>query len=125
MSNYHILEINKTHRGIMEAITVVFHISIPDQTNDANVPYREATASLVDPENISAVPWLESDFPKEYADIQSGAVYETAKSIRLIADLTPIQKRDRLDTYYNHIKSELLQEIQHRLSFWGFNRDVA
>lgn len=109
----------------MEAITVVFHISIPDQTNDANVPYREATASLVDPENISAVPWLESDFPKEYADIQSGAVYETAKSIRLIADLTPIQKRDRLDTYYNHIKSELLQEIQHRLSFWGFNRDVA
>ena len=125
MSDYHILQINETHRGIMETVGVVFHIDIPDVNNDAGVPYRTAVASLVNPENISSVPWLETDFPDEYAEIQSGAVYEISKGVRLPANLTPVQKRDRLDAYYNQVKSELLQEIQDRMAFWGFNRDVV
>ena len=125
MSDYHILQINETHRGIMETVTVVFHIPIPDQNNDAGVPYRTAVASLVNAESISAVPWLQTDFSDEHTAIQAGAVYEASRSVRLPAGLTPVQKRDRLDAYYNHIKSEILSEIQDRMAFWGFNRDVV
>lgn len=125
MSDYHILQIDKTRRETMDIVNVVFHISIPDQTNDAGIPYRQAVASLVNPENISSVPWLEIDFPDEYNDIQSGAVYEISRGVRIPADLTPIQKRDRLDNYYNHIRTELLQKIQFKMAFWGFNRDVS
>lgn len=125
MSDYHILQINETHRGIMEIVSVVFHISIPDVNNDADVSYRQAIASLVNTENVTAVPWLEVDFPQEYIDIQSGAVYEISKSVRVPVGLTPVQKRDRLDVYYNYVKSEILQKIQNKMAFWGFNRDVA
>lgn len=124
MSNYHILQISPSDGGMSENISLIFHIPIPDQNNNANVSYRIAIASLVNAENVSSVPWLEADFPAEYADIQTGAVYEVSRMLRLPAEWTPVQKRDRIDAYYNVLKGELLAKIQQRMSFWELNRDV-
>lgn len=124
MSDYHILQISQSDGGMSENISIVFHIPVPDQNNNAGVSYRTAIASLVDAESVSAVPWLMADFPDEYADIQAGVIYECSRMLRLPAEWTPTQKRDRIDAYYNTLKGELLNEAQQRFSFWGLNRDV-
>lgn len=129
MSDYHILQISQSDGGMSENISIVFHIPVPDQANKAGVSYRTAIASLIGTDElgnpvVSSVPWLEADFPQEYADIQAGIVYEVSKMLRLPAEWTPIQKQDRIDAYYNTLKGELLAEAQQRFSFWGFNRNV-
>ena len=124
MSNYHLLAMtSKEHK-----VRVAFHIVVPDEDNSAiptNVNLRTCVSQyLADREKVSEVPWLETDFATEYAQLQSGAVYEKVEVIEFDADFTLVQKRNVIDARYTTLSGNIPDVIRARFKFWGSNRDV-
>lgn len=121
MSNYHVMATALTD----DSSSVVFHIPVPDENNAVGMNLQTALSQRrADAETISAVPWLEADFPDEYQDIQDGKVYEHVEGVSYDPDLVPAQKRANVDVRYNVLVNTIPDRIRTLLRFWGLNRDV-
>ena len=125
MSNYHVLQIsNKKDKA-----WVAFHIAVPDENNSANKNLRVALKEQLEGLNptdrvITNVPWLETEFAAEYAQIKDCEVYEHYVGIKFDPALTVIQKRNILDQKYTNFAASIPNTLRERLKFWGLNRDV-
>lgn len=123
MSNYHILEMtSKEHK-----VKVAFHIVVPDEDNSATptaVNLQDAVGQYLTG-TVTVVPWLETDFATEYAQIESGEVYEKVEIVEFDANLTNLEKRGIIDTRYTALAGSIPDIIRARFKFWGSNRDVT
>jgi hypothetical protein len=120
MSNYHILSCTeKDHE-----IKVAFHIAIPDTNNAAGVSWRTALSQWR-PSPESSVPWLEADYPDEYASMQTGEIFEHLETVPVNADLSNSAKLAIIDSKYTALSSEIKEKLQKILKYWGYNHDVT
>lgn len=121
MSNYHVLQTTKKDRA-----QIAFHIAVPNEVNASGVNLQTAASQFIaNNPLVSNVPWLETDFSSEYAQIEGGQVYEHYALIEYDANLTNVQKLSNMDDKYNSLIPTIQNEIRDKLAFWGLNRDVT
>ena len=119
MSNCHILQADKYGNSY----TVVFHVPVPDQQNEASYSYRTAIvgwqggASAIS----SGVPFISGD---ELTQMQAGELYEVSRTFNSNPTDTLIQKRDKLDIMFSDVTSEVQADFQDVLGYWGYSRDI-
>jgi hypothetical protein len=120
MSNYHIL----TGDRYGNQYQVVFHIPVPDMTNEVGYSYRTAIVEWQGgASNIaSSVPFISGD---ELTQLQSGELYEVSESFNSNPNETLAQKRDRLDARYAALVTATQADFQDILGYWGYSRNVA
>ena len=116
--NYHVLDVN----GKEDKINVAFHIVVPDELNAAGVNLRVCVSQFKD--QLTKIPWLEADFPAEYAQIGNGEVFEYTITAQVDANLSVLEKRTLLDNRFNTLNTAIPEVIRKRFKFWGLNRDV-
>lgn len=119
MSDYHILEADQYGNSFR----VVFHVPVPNQTNEVSYNYRTAIVEWQGgAENVqSAVPFISG---AELTQLQAGELYEVAESFNSNPTETLAQKRDKLDARFAAVVSDVQSDFQDRLGFWGYSRDV-
>ncbi len=121
MSNYHVLQTQKADRAL-----IAFHISVPDENNDVSVNLQTVIMQSISQEAIlTQVPWLETDFASEYAQIQNGEIYEHTISVQYDGNLSNAAKQSIMDDKYTSLIPIVQNEIRARFKFWGLNRDVT
>ena len=124
MAKIHILDQNTKK----DTAQVIYHIDIPDVANSGGMSYRAALVEHLNPDGtgiVSRVPNLETSNPTEFANLQSGAVYEASERVEFDANLTAGQKATEIDNHYNARKDSILSAIQDRLKYWGTTRNPA
>ena len=110
MSNVHILEKvqNKT-------VNCIFHIAVPDTTNAVGTNWRDAIRNSKAPEALMS--YNDAD---ENTYIEAGSVLEVAETVRFSStNLTNAQRLAEVTAAYNSRKTELLEELQDELDFFG------
>jgi hypothetical protein len=124
MANYHVLE----GVGDGNAYRVTYHIAVPGTGNNrAGTQWRAALANS----RLRSV----SDLPDgdgtggtisaaEKASLASGALFEYTRQEATRPGETANQFRDRLDAGYPALVALVQAELQSRLSYFGFIRDV-
>ena len=119
MSDYHILSSDE----YANRYSVVFHIPVPDQVNNASYSYRTAIVEWQGgTENIaSQVPFITGT---ELTQLQAGEVYEVQRPFNSNPNETLVQKRDRLDAMFATITTEVQANFQDILGYWGYSRDI-
>jgi hypothetical protein len=118
MSNCHVKSISPNGRRA----SVVFHIPIPIEDNNAGVDLRVALSQHIDGSNfVSAVPWLTTELSK----IQSGELYEHSETVAFLAADNNAQKQAKIDARYTALTITILAKARATLMFWGLNRDVV
>ena len=123
MSNYHILQTTKK----LTKAQVVYHISIPNETNSGGTNYRTAVYQWQGNNTIiSKVPNLDIEFPTENTAIQNGEIYELAETFTFSnANLSNSEKRDEIDSRYTYLANNYYDDvIKKKLKFWGMDRDI-
>ena len=118
MADYHILAGDR----YANAFTVIFHIPVPDQTNEAAVNYRVAVVEWQGgaANIISQVPGIGS----ELTQLQAGELYEVSERFNSNPNETPAQKQARLDVRWAEIRTEEATRLEKVLSYWGFDRVI-
>ena len=119
MSNYHILA-SDTYGNRYQ---VVFHIPVPDSTNQIDVNYRSAMVEWQGGASgiASQVPLISG---AELTQLQAGELYEVSRPFNSNPGETLIQKQNKIDAMFNEIKAEVQNDFQDILSYWGYSRDV-
>ena len=119
--NYHVLQSSRGDR-----VNVVFHISVPDEDNAVAVNLRSAVSQFLSGQGtVSQVPWLETNNPTEYAQIQNGEIYEHSTVVQYDTNLADGDKRTEMDNKYIALVAMIQNEIRERFKFWGLDRDVV
>ena len=122
MADYHVMGTDKAGNSMR----VAFHIAIPATTNDAGKTYQDALVELltgsIDGSSISsAVPDIDT---AELTQMQNGEIFE--KVVEL--DSNPAEnyptKQARLDAKYSEVAAEVAAELQTRLQYWGYQRNI-
>lgn len=119
MMDYHILEGDQYGNSYR----VVFHIPVPDLTNEVGVSYRTAIvewqggATAIE----SRVPFIEGS---ELTQLQAGELYEVVRTFNSNPNETLAQKRDKLDAMFASVQVDKQQDFQDILGYWGYSRDV-
>ena len=123
MSDFHIL---KTGNKLDKA-TVAFHIAIPDENNSATpvVNLRTALSDQINAGAVSQVPWLETDFASEYAQIQSGEIFEHVEVVTFSGNAIDADKVLAMDNKHAELEISIVEKVRNQLKFWGHNRDVV
>ena len=119
MANYHVLDVTGRDRA-----RVVFHIPVPAEQNGAGKEFQAAVRQYLSG-NVTAVPWLQTDDPVEYAQIVNGAVYEHAETVGYDANKTNQAKRDVIDARYTALVAVVQEKIREKFRFWGLDRNVV
>lgn len=119
MADYHILD----NRPDGNELRVVFHLPVPDADNDGGLNYRTALVQYLGDEQTSILSATllgagEQDL------LNTGALYEHVWRQATNPNLTLTQKRDALDAQYTQFASAVITQLQARLQFWGYSRDV-
>jgi hypothetical protein len=116
MSDYHIEEADRQ----ANTFSVVMHIPIPEQDNAVGVSYRDALVAY-----LGGADAITSDYSGEEAQLKAGALFEQ----RVVFYSNPQQdlpdKRGAIDALYVEAVSKVQQQMQNRLAYWGYSRDVA
>ena len=121
MSNYHILESsNKQNK-----VDVIFHIAVPNENNSVSVNLQTAVKQRQGlNETVSNVPWLQIENPTEYTAIENGEIYEIRQAVEFNANLTIVQKRNKIDARYTTLANSVPNIIRNKFEFWGLDREV-
>jgi hypothetical protein len=119
MANYHILS-GKADGNQMQ---VVFHLPVPDVTNAVGVNYRNALIMHLGGAQESIVP-VTLLGAGEQAALDIGTLYELVWAFNTHPGMTLADKRDALDAQYNQFVSIIVAQLQARLEFYGYSRDV-
>lgn len=117
MADYHILSADKYGN----AFQVVFHFPVPDQTNEANVNYRTA---IVQYQGGAPIQSILTDPGAEQTQLDAGEIYERSYTFNSNPNETPAQKQAKLDALWGTKNSEVQDELQKVLSYWGFERTI-
>lgn len=121
MSHYHVLEQSADGR----MAKVVYHLAIPAASNEAGISYRTIAVwwkMYHEGDLTSVVPNID---PSEQTQMDNGEILEHVKTYGFSSpDLTPIQKRDELDTDYNATKDQIFTKYQVMFEWYGLARDV-
>jgi len=118
MSDYHILDGQPNGNRYR----VVMHFSVPDVNNEVGVNYRTALLQRLGGSQPSQVPFIEV---AEQTQLDAGELLEY-----IVPDFTThpgetlLQKQDRLDSLYSTRQTQIQENLQARLEYWGFSRDV-
>ena len=119
MSDYHILAADKYGNSF----SVVFHIPVPDTTNEVSYSYRTAIVEWQGgaTEIASRVPFISG---AEETQLQAGELYEVGDKFNSNPGETLAQKRTRLDAIFTARVTEIQADFQDVLGYWGYDRDV-
>jgi len=122
MSNYHILEQSKDRK----AVTVAFHVAVPNTLNKAGVNYRVALVQYKDLNNfVSMIFNHETNFSTENAQLISGGLYEYVQEYRFSeSSISDGEKQTELDNKFTALSTNIPSRIETILEWWGFNRDI-
>ena len=120
MSDYHIL----AGRPDGNQLRVVFHLPVPDESNAVGVNYRVALAMHKGSQQPSIVPasLLGAD---EQTALDDGVLYELVWAFDTNPEMTLLDKRDALDAKYADLASSVISQLQTRLGYYGYSRDVS
>jgi len=117
--NYHVKRVSNKNNEAQ----IIFHITVPAENNSQGKSLSACIVEDLHP-SASAVPWLESDFPAEFAQIIAGEIYEYMDKVKFNANATILEKRNMIDARYNNLVTIIQNKIRNIYSFWGLNRDV-
>ena len=111
MADIHILEGTRSGAGI--AYRVVFHIPVPDVTNEAGISYQQAVVQAK-ADTKSVLTDIDST---EQAKLDSGELWEEVVTFRT----HPARKDDaeRLKALYEETKTRLQKEFAERFKYTG------
>lgn len=119
MADYHVLNTDRSGN----ALRVVFHIPVPDVTNDASYSIRTA---LVEWQGGSAS--IESACPfitaGELTQMQAGEVYEIVVELASNPSEDLPAKQTRLDAQHAAQVTEAQALITTALKYWGYDRII-
>lgn len=124
MADYHVL----TGSADGNAFTVVFHLPVPGAGNNrAGVQWRTALVNsglggrTVLPDGDGTGGTVSA---AEKAGIEAGAVHEVAEQVSTHPGETAPQLRDRIDARHAALVASVQAELQGRLTYYGFVRDI-
>ena len=121
MANYHILN----GRADGNQLRVVFHLPVPDTINAVETGYRAALLAYLGSGSIqSAVPDFLLGVGEQDA-LDAGQLYEHVWMYNTRPGATLSQKRDELDAKFTQLSSVIIAQLQPRLEFYGYSRDVT
>ena len=126
MSNYHVLMM----RDKVDSVDVVFHFTIPDETNFAGRNKRDVVKAHLEAGSETGV--ITSQYPfidttpttGELALMQAGQVYEYRETVKFDGNLTQAQKRDLIDARWTALNAIVLARLDNEFDFYGYDRDV-
>jgi len=111
MSNIHILQKDTKDK----IVNCIFHIDVPDTDNAVGTNWRTAVQRYLNPE-----PQMSYNNSTENAKITAGEILEVVETVRFSSiNLTNAQRLAEIEIAYNTRKTELLQELQAKLDFFG------
>jgi hypothetical protein len=119
MSDYHILQADEYGNKFR----IAFHVSIPDQNNDAGINYRTALVEYLG--GASAIQSIVKGIDgTELTQLQAGELIEIPEEFNSNPNEDEPAKRARLDARYTTLVAETQSKYQKKLSYWGYERDV-
>ena len=122
--DYHILNITEKQTSIR----VVFHIPVPDATNEAGYSYRLAVKEWLEirAKGVGITSIVPNILAEDLTKLQNGELFEVVDSVSgFSANLTPAQKLSYVETEYANTKAEKLNRFQIQLKYWGKEGDVT
>lgn len=124
MASYHVLE----GQGDGNGYRVVYHVTIPGTGNNrAGIQWRTALMNSV-LKNTSVLPAGDGTggtiSATEVTALGNGSLYELERMEVTRPGETAAQFRDRLDAAYPALVTAVQNELQGRLSYFGFIRTV-
>ena len=124
MADYHVL----TGSPDGNSYQVCFHLPVPGAGNNrAGVQWRTA---LINSALGGQTVLLDGDgtggtiSAAEKAEIESGAVFEVSEAFDTHPGETALQLRDRIDARHAALATAVSAQLQGRLSYFGFTRDI-
>lgn len=124
MADYHVL----TGSADGNSFTVVHHVPVPGSGNNrAGVQWRTALVNsglggkTVLPDGDGTGGTISA---AEKAAITSGALYEVVEQFDTHPGETAAQLRDRVDTRHTALVAQVQAQLQGRLTYFGFVRDI-
>ncbi len=122
MSDYHV----RVQGLEYKTVNVVFHIPVPaGGKNQANLSWRDA---VVNEQGGSSK--IESVLPdligtQEETNLKAGAIIEKVETVRFSTkNLTPTERLIEVETRFNEIKTEFINDKQITLQWIGFEGNV-
>lgn len=124
MADYHVLAGSPDGNSFL----VVHHVPVPGAGNNrAGVPWRTALVNsglggktvLPDGDGTGGTVGA-----AEKAQILAGAVYEVAEQVSTHPGETALQLRDRIDARHAALVAAVQADLQGRLTYYGFVRDI-
>ncbi len=123
MSDYHVL----TARNKRNAVTVAFHIEVPDtgvnaaeiQWRDVLKSYRAATGGA-----ISVVPAAMLGDGEQTA-LTNGALLEAVQEVRFSANASDEAKVLAVNAKHADLATSEITRLGNKLQFWGVSGNVA
>ena len=119
MANYHIL----AGRPDGNQLRVAFHLPVPSGDNAVGISYQNALALHLGGEHISAVPASLLSAGEQTA-LNAGGLYEHIWQFDTRPEMTLLEKREALDARYTDFASAIISQLQDRLEYYGYGRDV-
>jgi len=119
MSDYHILD----NRPDGNQLRVVFHLPVPNENNAVGLNKRTALIEYLGGPQVSVLP--ESRLGAGEADaLAAGELYELVWQYDTNPGETLLNKRDALDAKFTSFSNGVIAQLEVRLDFWGYGRDV-
>lgn len=108
------------------SFSVVFHVPIPAVNNRVGISYRTALVNsglggktvMVEGNAAGQITTAEKN------QIVAGELYEHSESFNTNPGETATVLRDRIDARYQQLVSVVQGQVQSRLSYFGFQRNV-
>jgi hypothetical protein len=118
--DYHILE--QAQDG--KTMRVVFHFPVPAQAkNAADILYSDIVQKCCD--LTSQLPNFETEYPTEYASLQSGTLIERLVVVQFSSiNLTPAQKRAEIEAAYEPERVAEFARLQIEWEWYGYAADI-
>jgi hypothetical protein len=102
--------------------TVVFHFPVPSADNDAGRTYQECLAEMLGAEGTASVmPFCDG---AEQTLLSAGGLYEVTEQFSTHPGETLSVKQARIDARYTARLGDEQDELQERLRYWGYGRDI-
>lgn len=101
--------------------TVVFHFPVSGANNDAGRTYQECLIEMLGGEQISIMPFIDG---AEQTLLNAGGLYEVTEEFSTHPGETLPQKQARIDARYTARLADEQDELQERLRYWGYGRDI-
>jgi len=124
MSNYHVIDLNRTE----DKATVAFHIAVPSENNQQGTALSTCLVERNSRNNDnfdSQIPAHATNFAPENAAILAGTVYEHVETVQFDAKINNATKLAVIKARYTAIVAVAPDWLRKELKFWGYHGDVT